>query len=125
MLSTQWLLISLLLSLPARGTSQELVTQNPYKIEAAFLRNFAHYVNWPSHAFSEQSKYWHICVLGPDPFGDVLETTLEGRTEQGMPFTVFRADRLDDLPPCQIIFIAYKDAKRRGETLNALRENRY
>lgn len=111
-----------LLSLPADGASQELVTRNPYKVEAAFLRNFAHYVNWPSQAFAQDNKTWHICVLGPDPFGEVLEATLEGRTEHGMPFAVFRADRLEDLPFCQIVFIAHKDPKKRLAALQALKE---
>lgn len=123
MLSVDWLLLSLLLlSLPAVGAGQELVTHNPYKVEAAFLRNFAHYVTWPSHAFSENAESWNICVLGPDPFGDVLETTLEGRTEQGMSFTVFRAARLEELPPCQIIFIAFKDTRKRRDALSALKD---
>jgi hypothetical protein len=120
--AVQWLLVVLLLSLPVIGASQELVTQNPYKVEAAFLRNFAHYVTWPPQAFSEDSNSWHICVLGPDPFGEVLEATLEGRIERGMPFAVFRAERLEDLPFCQILFIAFKDARRRRAALRALKE---
>jgi hypothetical protein len=121
--SGQWLMISLLLlSLPAVGASQELVTRNPYMVEAAFLRNFAHYVTWPPHAFIEDRDHWHICVLGPDPFGDILETTLGDRTEQGRSFTIFRADRLEELPACQIVFIAFKDAGKRRSVLNALKE---
>ncbi len=122
MLSAHCLLVCMLLSLPAVGASQELITQNPYKIEAAFLRNFAHYVTWPTHAFSEENGHWHICVLGPDPFGDILETTLENRTELGMSFAVYRADSLDDLPPCHIAFIAFNDVQRRREALSALKE---
>jgi hypothetical protein len=119
----QWVLIILLLiSLPAGGASQEPVTQNPYKVEAAFIRNFAHYVTWPPQAFPEDRNVWHICVLGPDPFGEVLDATLKDRTEQGMPFDVFRAHRLDDLPSCHILFIAFKDARKRRAALRALKE---
>jgi hypothetical protein len=79
-------------------------------------------VTWPPQAFSEDRNAWHICVLGPDPFGKVLEATLEGRTEQGMPFAVFRAERLEDLPFCQILFIGFKDARRRRAALRAVKE---
>lgn len=108
-----------LLSLQAGG--RELVTRNQYKVEAAFLRNFAHYVNWPSKAFAAEQKAWYIGVLGQDPFGDVLEETLAGRREQGRAFEVFRADRLEDLPQCQILFIALNDARRRRAVLKLLR----
>ncbi len=107
---------------PAIVFSQGLVTTNPYKVQAAYLRNFAHYVSWPSSAFSENSSVWHIGILGPDPFGAVLDTTLEGRTEQGLPFVVYRAGRLKDLPPCQIIYISFKEAGRRRAALSALRD---
>jgi hypothetical protein len=119
----QWLLIwLLLLSLPVIGATQVLVTQNPYKLEATYLRNFAHYVTWPPQTFSNSNNVWHICVLGPDPFCEVLEAALEDRTEQEMPFAVFRADRFEDLPLCQILFIAFKNAGRRRAVLSALKE---
>jgi hypothetical protein len=101
--------------------SQELVMANPYQIKAAFLRNFAHYVIWPNNVFPDGSSPWHIGILGEDPFGDVLEMTLNGRTEQGRPFEIFRADRLDKLPNCQIIFIAYKEVADRRSVLVALK----
>ncbi len=95
--------------------------ENPNKVKAAFLRNFAHYVTWPNHVFPDSSSPWHIGILGQDPFGDVLETTLEGRTEQGRGFEVFRADRLDELPSCQIIFLAYNDVAKRRAALVVLK----
>jgi hypothetical protein len=90
------------------------------KVEAAFLRNFARYVTWPSEAFSEGSPVWRVGVLGPNPLGDALEATFRGRTEQGRPFEIVRAAAPEDLPPCQIVFIAYKDAAKRRAALAAL-----
>jgi hypothetical protein len=116
------LLFLMLLMLTTAVTSQELVVRNPYKVEAAFLRNFAHYVNWPTQAFSQDDRSWYVCVLGPDPFGDILETILEGRTEQGKPFAVFRTERLEELPSCQILFIAYAETRRRRSVLQTLRD---
>lgn len=110
-------LLLVVLLLPAVGLAQE----NPNKVKAAFLRNFAHYVNWPDHAFAEDTASWRIGILGPDPFGDVLEAVFEGRTEQGRPFEVFRADRPEQLPPCHIVFVAYGDAARRRAGLAALK----
>lgn len=96
--------------------------ENPNKVKAAFLRNFTHYVTWPDNAFPDSSSPWHIGILGQDPFGNVLESTFEGRTEQGRSFEVFRADKLDELPPCQIIFVAYNDVAKRRAVLEELKD---
>jgi hypothetical protein len=116
------ILILCLQQQPNLAAGQELVAVNPYKVEAAFLRNFAHYVTWPPHAFSENDTPWHIGILGPDPFRGFLESTFEGRTEQGRAFEIFRADRLDELPPCQILFIAFRDAAKRRAALVKLKD---
>src|SRR6266545_6136221 len=72
-----------LFCLPCFAAGQESATAKPSEVEAAFLRNFARYVTWPAHAFAEESSSWNICILGRDPFGEVLEKTFKGRTEQG------------------------------------------
>ncbi|MDD2758957.1 MAG: YfiR family protein [Methylomonas sp.] len=113
-------LLGLLIS-PSLGATQGLVTQNPYKVKAAFLRNFAHYVTWPNNALSDSDSFWCIGILGPDPFGDALETTLQGRTELGRPFNIFRVYKTEELPPCHIVFIAYQDAGKRRAILAELK----
>jgi len=75
-------------------------------VEAAFLRNFAHYVSWPAQAFADDNTPWRVCVFGGDPFGEALEDTLKGRTEQGRGFVVRRTDIPAELRPCHVVFIA-------------------
>ncbi len=110
-----------LLHMPLLVAAQGFVTENPYKVEAAFLRNFSHYVTWPAGAFAGPGSPWRIGVLGRDPFGDILEKTFRGRTEQGRQFEVFRGETLDELPECNIIFVAYRDAAKRRAVLAELR----
>lgn len=105
----------------ASAAGQELKTENPNKVKAGFLRNFAHYVSWPASSFANGSSPWHVCVLGSDPFGQVLEKTFTGRTEQGRTFEIFRSEKLENLPSCQIMFIAYNDAARRRAALAELK----
>lgn len=95
--------------------------KNPHAVEAAFLRNFAHYVDWPPHVFTDDQTPWTICILGDDPFGDILEATFNNRTEKGRAFKVFRADSLNELPACHIIFITYKSAARRRWALGQMK----
>ena len=113
------LIILLLLRLPVGSVA---AAENPFKVKAAFLRNFAHYVNWPNDAFSDSVSPWCIGILGPDPFGEVLETVLAGRTEKGRTFTVLRANKPEDLRRCQIVYITYTDAGARRTALRSLND---
>ena len=110
-----------LFCLPCFAAGEEFATAKPSEVEAAFLRNFARYVTWPAHVFAEDSSPWKICILGRDPFGEVLEKTFKGRTEQGRTFEIFRADTLAELPSCHIVFVAYKDDARRRAALTGLK----
>lgn len=60
---------------------------------------------------------WCIGILGADPFGAILEKTLQGRAEQGRTFTVRRAEALDELPACQIVYITYRAPGQRRAAL--------
>lgn len=113
----------LLLSyLPVFAMGQDVAKVNPQRVEAAFLRNFAHYVTWPAHAFADEHSPWHICVLGTDPFGEVLEQTFNGRTEQGRPFAILRVDNLAERQQCQIVFVAYEVSASRRAALAKLKD---
>ena len=113
----------LMLHLPEIVASQELVTSNPNKVKAAFLRNFTHYITWPAEVFSGDRSSWKICVLGNDPFGDILDNTLKGRTEQGRSFEIYRAETVNELPRCQIVYVAYQDGAKRHAALAELKKS--
>jgi hypothetical protein len=110
-----------LLQLPVSSVIQQMEPTNPYRVKAAFIRNFARYVIWPSHVFSDEHSPWKVGILGADPFGDILEKTFKGRKEQERSFEIYRAETLDKLPPCQIIIITYKNAAKRRSTLVELK----
>lgn len=112
-------LITCLLVLPGLGASQD--RKRPTEVEAAFLRNFAHYVEWPTHAFADEQAPWVIGILGDDPFGDILEATFNNRVEKGRAFTVVRAQGLEALPASHIVFIAYKSAAQRRWALDHMK----
>ncbi len=114
-------LFGLLLWLPLSSASQEIIPADPRIVEAAFLRNFAHYVDWPDHAFADERSPWYVCVLGNDPFGEVLERTFEGRTELGRTFKILRSDNPSELNQCQIVYVAYKVSASRRAALAKLR----
>src|SRR5580704_15465858 len=42
-----------------------------YELKAAFLFNFAKFVNWPPDAFPNANATINLCIWGDDPFGGV------------------------------------------------------
>jgi hypothetical protein len=101
-----WLLAAGVYTSIAPGQSQ--VGSNidrEYLIKAAFLYNFGRYVQWPAEAADGISPFV-IGVLGPDPFGSVMEQVGKTKSIEGRPIAVRRFPSLADYRPCQILFVA-------------------
>ncbi len=54
-------------------------TATEYQVKAAFLFNFAKFVEWPADAFRSDDAPLQICVLGQDPFDPDLSRRLKRR----------------------------------------------
>lgn len=66
-----------------------------YRIKAAFLYNFAKFVEWPPEAFDDEDSTLVLGVLGDDPFGAALQS-LTGKTVRGRRLTIKILDSLPD-----------------------------
>lgn len=103
--------------LPAAAATEPLAAVSPARVEAAFLRNFAHYVSWPTSAFADERAPWRVCIVGDDPFGDVLDETLRNREEQGRAFLVIRGESPAGVRSCHLVYIASRSAEFRRKVL--------
>ncbi|MBW4934814.1 YfiR family protein [Marinobacter sp. F4206] len=83
------------------GTANASV-RSEYEVKAAFLYNFTRFITW-SDPLAEAPEM-RICVLGQDPFGDVLQQ-LNGRVSQGRPLALAYPGSLSDSDGCQVLFI--------------------
>ena len=92
-----------------------------YEVKAAFLVNFAKYVEWPERAFPEPESPFKIGVMGPDPFGDTLERLTENQKLNGRSIAVERSDDVKELTGCQIVFLSGPDRKTTPAELEALK----
>jgi hypothetical protein len=91
-----------------------------YEVKAAFLFNFAKFVEWPPESFREHDAL-AICVFGEDPFGGILESTVAGEKLGGRPLQVRQVERASELKSCQIVFISQSERERVPEILAGLR----
>lgn len=91
-----------------------------YDVKAAYLYNFAKFVKWPSDSKAARNSSFTICVLGNDPFGGALETTVSGEKIDGKPAAVKRIAGVRDASTCNILYIAPSERWRVGEILSTL-----
>jgi hypothetical protein len=92
-----------------------------YQIKAAFLFNFAKFIDWPSHKFTEPDSPFIIGVVGDDPFGGLLEEAVQDKTINDRTVIVAHIDSLQELRKCHILFVCRSEAERLGSILSEVR----
>jgi hypothetical protein len=93
-----------------------------YQLKAAFLFNFAMFVEWPQRAFAERASPFVIGVLGENPFHDDLRKTLQNKKIDDHPLAV-REVRLvaEAMTNCHLLFISASEKNRLPEILQSLK----
>jgi hypothetical protein len=77
-----------------------------YQVKAAFLFNFAKFVQWPAQAFKSAGSPIEICVLGQNPFGTLLDKVVEGKAIGNRRFAVREVRDAPQAGECQIVFVS-------------------
>ncbi len=103
--------ITLAILLSAGARAQET---NEYRVKAAFLYNFAKFVDWPPQAFKSPSEPIVIGVLGKNPFGAALADEVAGKTLGGRAFQVREVVNGQQASLCQIVFVSASERRRLG-----------
>jgi hypothetical protein len=92
-----------------------------YQVKAAFLFNFAKFVEWPPSSFSAASAPLRICVFGRDPFGRELRDITNEKTVNGRKLEVNQVVDLQLARTCHILFIASSEKAQLKRILESLR----
>ncbi len=87
-------------------SQQAPITQ--YHVKAAFLYNFAKFVDWPASAFAGPDDPFTLCVVGTEPFISARET-LAGKSIKGRKVVVRRIDTIVGARQCNMIYVASSD----------------
>jgi hypothetical protein len=77
---------------------------NEHEVKAAYLYNFAKFVDWPATAFRRENSSLVICIVGKSPLNDVIES-LAGKTIKNRRLVIRQFSRIEDLSECNILFI--------------------
>ena len=98
--------------LASNSDAAQRTSSGEYEVKAAFLYHFAEFVDWPPDAFKNETSPLTYCTFGEDPFQGGLEASLAGKTIGARPLRVRHVKQLQEIPECQILFIAASQKKR-------------
>jgi hypothetical protein len=92
-----------------------------YDLKAAFLFNFAKFIDWPPGSFTSPETPFTICILGRDPFGHALDDTLQGKLIRDRTLAVRRLKDRTEARSCQMVFVSSTESAHLAEILESLR----
>lgn len=98
----KWLLATLALLTTVAGSAQE---DREYQIKAAFLYQFATYVEWPGTAFESADSPLYFNVIGADSLRDNLAGLAQEHTVNGRPIRLLEPGGADSGRYPHILFI--------------------
>lgn len=97
-------------SAPASGKAPRSAPE--YNVKAAYILLFIRYVTWPSGSFAAPDTPITVGILGWDPFGKVLDETLEGMSVNGRRLEPRRLDDVNGARNCHVVFMARDEQSR-------------
>ena len=104
----------------ATGSPAQQPKPSEYQVKAAYLYNFGRFVKWPAGIAAGKGDSFAVCVLGRDPFGPILDSTLAGEALEGKPVAIRRIAREQDAADCRILFVSSTEEHHLKEILAAI-----
>jgi hypothetical protein len=92
-----------------------------YQVKAAFVYNFAKFVDWPPTVFAHAQAPINLCIVGIDPFGTALET-IKDKTVKDRQLVVQYKSRRENLGSCQSAFISASEREVLTQILASLHD---
>jgi hypothetical protein len=93
-------------------------TEYEYQLKAAFLLNFAKFVEWPPAPVAKTN--FVLGILGKNPFGDTLQNMIKGKTINNHPLEVTYFDSSVVPTNCHLLFISKSEKDRLPEIIKGL-----
>jgi hypothetical protein len=108
------LLILFLVSLVSEAQAQAQPTE--YEVKAAFIYNFAKFVEWPANSFNSAADPLQICVLGNNRLRTDLQNIVAEKRIGSRPLNVRRVE-LFDIKGCHVLFVGLGETYRVHQAL--------
>ena len=117
--ATFWTIALATVNAPLHLAAQDALLQS--RIKAAYLFNFAKFVDWPTQALPEATSPIIVGLLGKDVFEGELERSVSAKSINGRPLVIRRFPEGEDFRSCHILFISPSEKRRVPQILERLK----
>lgn len=93
------------------------------EVKAAFLYNFAKFVEWPTNAFTSDAAPLRVAVFGDDEFTTKLSMLLSDKKAHGRSFEVKKITNPQDAKNFHMVFVGSAESKRALLVLEAVKKS--
>lgn len=76
--------------------------------------NFLQFVDWPDSTFTNEGAPIVLGILGRDPFGRIMDETLQNEKVGERPIVVKRFGALEELDECNALFVSASEKGNLG-----------
>jgi YfiR/HmsC-like len=110
----------LLHAMIARITAGQQDSAGEYALKAAMLYNLTRFVEWPPSSYSEPLAPIVLCVLGRDPFGSYLTSTVLKKTVNGRSVLIVHPPDGKESRRCHVLYISSSERDTVAKILSIL-----
>jgi YfiR/HmsC-like len=115
-----WYKAGLVVCLLLASAAGQVQRADEDRVKAAYLYNFAKFVEWPATSFAGTDSSMLICSIGDERLAEALQQMARGKQAQGRTIEVRQVVGLDQLKSCRILLIAFRDKERIAPILRSV-----
>lgn len=97
-------------------------TVSETELKAAFLYNFAKFVEWPAQAFASETNPIQVAVFGDEEVSATLKTLLSDKKAHGRSFEVKRVLNPQEAKGFHMVYVTGAENRRAFQILEATRK---
>jgi YfiR/HmsC-like len=87
------------------------------QVKAAYVFNFAKFIQWPAEVFATADAPMNFCVLGRSPVVDELDSSMNGKSVNGHAIVVKHLHGPDEIKGCHLVFLAASAGKQQQKLI--------
>lgn len=112
--------IALLLFAPCVQVSAQSLSD--YQVKAAYIYNFAKFVQWPQSAFSGAAAPIRFCILNDHAFEQELNQIVKGKAIAGHAVDVIQVQDGEQARACHVLFVNSAHGRQMRQIVDALHQ---
>lgn len=106
----------------ANGSPAAAIGSVELAVKATYLYKVQSFVEWPEATASAPPGTFNLCVVGADPFGDVLDRAVAGQHVGDRLIAVLRFPAIPADSTCQTIYLSPGDPAAVARALKSTRD---